>query len=178
MCRLRQWAHSRHTTDLSYNRHWACFAPGSTARHPFFLKQQTVGDVPPWGTWLNQEGESRRRKNKKKKAQHPAGFEPTTSRLLGVCSTTVLQLHLTFGGAVVSILFRGKYLRRDVPKGVDGCFWVPHFDLVGLVEDEESLHGLQGDVRHRRLVHQWHQTVDQLERGGLDFVAGFALNNK
>ena len=32
--------------------YWVCFAPGSTARHPFFCFHNTSRDVPPWGTWL------------------------------------------------------------------------------------------------------------------------------
>ena len=34
--------------------YWACFAPGSSARNPFFpfLSKHTVRDAPPWGTWL------------------------------------------------------------------------------------------------------------------------------
>ena len=34
--------------------YWACFALGSSAKHPFFyfFSQHTVRDAPPWGTWL------------------------------------------------------------------------------------------------------------------------------
>ena len=50
----------------------ACFAPGSTARHPFFLSQLTVRDdlikdTPPV-------------KESSKRSQHPALLEPMTSR--------------------------------------------------------------------------------------------------
>ena len=62
--------------------YWTCFAPGSTARHSFLLLlQHTDRDAPPWGTWLRtlhwwwKVGKYRRRK----KAQHPAGFKPSTS---------------------------------------------------------------------------------------------------
>ena len=49
--------------------YWACFAPGSTARHPFLMfSQHTVRDAPLWGTWYRTlhwwrtVGKDRRRK--------------------------------------------------------------------------------------------------------------------
>ena len=76
--------------------YWACFAPCSSARHPFFLifSQLSDRDAPTWGTWLKTLHwwrKPERDRKQKKKAQHPAGFEHVTSLLRGVCSTAELQ---------------------------------------------------------------------------------------
>ena len=76
---------------------WACFAPGSTARHQFFSFTAHSWDAPPWGTWLRtlywwrKVGKDRRRREK---SQQLAGFIPKTSGLRGVCSTSALQTWL------------------------------------------------------------------------------------
>ena len=54
------------------------------------LAQQT--DAYSWGTWLKtlhwwRNVGKEREKKKKTKAQHPSGFEPTTSRILNLCVT-------------------------------------------------------------------------------------------
>lgn len=47
-----------------------------------------------------------------------------------------------------------QHLGVDVPEGVDHVVGVPHLDLVGLVEDQEGLHGLHTHVGHVGLLHQ------------------------
>lgn len=68
-----------------------------------------------------------------------------------------------------------EHLRAHVPEGVDGRLGVPHLDLVRVVQNQQRLHGLLRHVAHRRLVHQRHQPVDQLQGRALDFVTCLAL---
>ena len=67
--------------------YWACFAPGSTTRHPFLqLSQNTFRDAPPRGNWLRtrhwwrEVGKVRRKRNKH-------STELTTPWLRGLCYT-------------------------------------------------------------------------------------------
>ena len=65
--------------------YWGCFAPGSSARHTFFLffiSLHTVRDAPPWGTWLRTlhlwrkvRRYIRNRKKKKKKSEEEEEIE-------------------------------------------------------------------------------------------------------
>ena len=51
--------------------YWVCFAPGSTARHPFFCFHNTSRDVPPWGTWLKTQHCWRKVGKDRKKTKRP-----------------------------------------------------------------------------------------------------------
>ena len=81
---------TRKVLRMLFNPIWAYWAPGSF----LLLSQHTNRDAPPWGTWIRtlhwwrKVGKDGK---KKKKAQHSAVFEPTTSRLQCMCYTAVPQ---------------------------------------------------------------------------------------
>ena len=73
------------------------------------------------------------------------------------------------------IVSRGcMHVVPDVPEGVDGCLGVPEFDDVRLMKTEQCLHRLLRHVRHRLLVDQRHEAVDQLQCTALDLVPSLA----
>ena len=61
--------------------YWACFDPGSAARYIFKIFPSFDRAVPLWGALLRTVCDGVKKKRKKKKAQHLAGFKPTSSRI-------------------------------------------------------------------------------------------------
>ena len=62
----------------------------------------------------------------------------------------------------------------DVPEGIDRRLWVPEFDDVRLMKTEQRFHRFLCHVRHRLLMHQRNQSVDQLQGTALDLMARLA----
>ena len=63
----------------------------------------------------------------------------------------------------------------NVPKRVNRSLRVPHLDLLGLMQDEQRLHGFLGDIQHVRLMYEGNQAVDELQRAALNLVSSLAL---
>jgi len=62
----------------------------------------------------------------------------------------------------------------DVPEGVDWSLWVPQFNDFRLMKTQQCLHRLLRHVRHRLLVNQGHEAVDQLQGTALDLMTCLA----
>ena len=82
--------------------YWACFAQGSTARHPFisiFLLQHTVKDAPLRGTWLRTLHRWRK-EGKYRIGRNPSTYKIRTHdllimrRVLYHCGTTTTHIRL------------------------------------------------------------------------------------
>ena len=62
----------------------------------------------------------------------------------------------------------------DIPEGIDGCLGVPQFDFLWSMQHEQRFHRLLRHVRHRLLVDQRHEAVDELQGRALDLMPRLA----